>query len=417
MATTVHSVRHSPALAALLLVGMSCAQPGSMGQAKPACVVTTLPRRSLVLSSGDQVYVEPQSIVASGSRIIVAGTPSYLWKKGSAGFELLADSIIAAVTDSAGNAVVIRSTLAPGHAHDVRALALPDGRWALLFHEAPPPARMGDEVEVRAVWFGIVSGSRWEVLERIAIGDARLRSMFTSELVLTARQHIAFAVPVKDAGRSLIRVFERDEGRWVTSDVPAAGGLYLSLAAAGDTLKLAAVYFDPSGAPDRNPLWLHTSVAGGAWSRGTRLTRGLDNPVHWQRLVAAPPRSRVVWLNRLGQGATARVGYFVAPDSILSFGFARDPFQIFDAGDSGLGILLLTHHQAGPGTAGALRMWSAEWQREPDLVFELPSAFAGPAGVARIGETILAVGPLRGVGDEPVVRSALERMVVRCVRH
>lgn len=412
----LRSHRLLPAFLVLLGSGTSCAQSGYIARTEPACVVTTLPRRSLVLSSGDQIYVEPQSVVASPSRITVAGTPSYVWKKGPAGFELLADSIIAAVTDPAGNAVAIRSHLGPRQVYDVRSLALPDGRWALLFHEGPPPPRMGDEVEVQAVWFGIVSGSRWDVLERIPIGDAQPRSMFTSELVLSAKRHIAFAVPVKDAGRSLIRVFERDDGRWVTSDVPAAGALYLSLAAAGDTLKLAAVYSDPSGAPDHNPLWLHSSISGSPWSRAHPLVRSPDHPVHKQHLVAAVSASRVVWLERIGRISTARVGYLVA-DSVVPFGFARDLFQVFDAGFFGRRILLITHHQEGPGTIAALRLWGAEPRREPELVSELPSAFAGPVGVARIGETILAVGPLRGVGDEPVVRSVLERMVVRCGRH
>jgi hypothetical protein len=399
----------------LLLMGMSCAQRGPVAQAEPACVVATLPQRSLVLPSGERIYVEPQSAVANPTRMIVAGTPSYVWKKAAAGFDLVADSVIAAITDTAGNAIAVRSHLAPGRAHDVRALALPDGRWALLFHEGPPPPRMGDEVDVRALWFGIVSGSRWDVLEKIPIGDARPRSMFTSELVLTARQHVAFAAPVKDAGRSLIRVFERDGGRWLASDVPAAGALYLSLAAVGDTLKLAAIYGGPSGV--RNPMWIHWSVAGGAWSSAAGLVVDPREPVYWPHLVAASSTPRVVWMNGVGQGAAARVGYFVAPDSIASFGFASDVFQVFDAGDFGRRMLLLTHHQAGPGTIAALRMWSAEPRHAPDLLFEFPSAFAGPAGVARIGETILAVGPLRGVGDEPVVRSVLERMVVRCGRH
>src|SRR5881227_4369743 len=133
-------------------------------------------RETPLTLGGHAAYIEPQAFVSNGDRLLLVGTPTYLWRTGGPLALIPEDSTVGAVLDGSGQAAPLPSPVAVRLVNDVRAAPAAKGSWAVMFAEAEP-RRPQDTPQVTAYWFGITDGTRWKNLTRLTIEGASARSI------------------------------------------------------------------------------------------------------------------------------------------------------------------------------------------------------------------------------------------------
>ncbi|MEO6445578.1 MAG: hypothetical protein ABIZ91_00940 [Gemmatimonadaceae bacterium] len=194
-------------LAAVGPWSLAFAQGGARGAreaAAPQCRVGKAKVGRLTLPGVRGAYIESSTFVSAGQRVLLAGTPNYLWTApapgGKAGTEtpsgvrdssagngappaVARDSIFGAVRDASGrwSAVPIP---APGRMFtDPRAVASGDGLWDLIFLEIPAPLRMANNDTIVGIWHGQLRGNRWEFARRLDVPpEFQVRLLLSSRL-------------------------------------------------------------------------------------------------------------------------------------------------------------------------------------------------------------------------------------------
>lgn len=404
------------AVSLLLVTGIASAQGGA-----PVCTATLAAKTPVRLSNGGSVFVEPQAVVTSGDRILIAGNPTYVWYLENGRVSAVGrDSIFGIVTDRTGRATAIPSPLRPGHVHAVRAAAHDSGQWAVVFADADPPVRFAGPIHVRAYWFGITDGARWIRLEKLPAVEGELKVDAASSLVRTKRGY-AFALPLTREYRDRAAVFAEREGRW-TTDFVGAGALYTSLTTDGDELVLGSVYSDTAPTRpavawrDHNSLWLYRTTENGTrWGTRTRLVHGVGQPVHHPALAGAKDGVHVGWLSAGAASHEARLASIVAPDTLaFTAKLVRETQQIMsNVTANGRPLWVTTDYAAGPP-----EMWVRIWTMRGAAPVQLAATktdFDGVAGFAVLDSTIVVVGPIRGVGPyDPGVTLRLHHFTMNC---
>lgn len=363
----------------------------------------------------DRLFVEPQAVAVSRDRLLVAGAPSYYWTKRDSEFALTRDSVIAVISDSSGVSTAVRGPLGPERSHDVRAVALNDGRWVVAFAEAAPLVHPYDEPDVEAVWIGILDArGAWRRLERISAFQGRPLSERTS-LSARSADEIALAIPVRRNDDVRVTVIVRSGGRWGEATVMTQEAHYTSLVDQGSgRLSLGVVHGDPTGAPDHNSLWLYRSTdAGRSWSPPIRLVRGKGQPVHDPGFsLLQGGQISAVWLTSTARRFEARAATFTRADSANVMSFGEGAVQVFAETQLGKTSLWTTYHQK---PSVQLRLWASTSGEPPREVAAVGLPFDGIIGIVRIGELLLGAGPVRGRSpSDPAVSLELQRLVVRC---
>lgn len=391
-----------------------CVRADGQAIGPTACRTTDLGTRPVMVGR-DRIFVEPQAVAASKGQLLVAGAPSYYWTKTDSAFALTRDSVIAVITDSSGVSRAVRGPLGPERTHDVRAVALNDGRWVVAFAEGPPLVHPYDEPDVVAVWIGILDAKGvWRRLERISAFQGHPISERTS-LSASSVEEIALAIPVRRSDGVRVTVIVRIGGRWRESDVMTQEAHYTALVdQGGGHLSLGVVHVDPTGAPDHNSLWLYRSTdAGKSWSPRTRLVRGKGQPVHDPAFSPLQGgQISAVWLTNTAGRFEARAATFTRADSTNVMSFGEGAVQVFVETQLGKTSLWMTYHQQ---PSVQLRLWASSSAEPPRRVAAVGLPFDGIIGVVGIGELLLGAGPVRGRSpSDPAVSLALHRLVVRC---
>jgi hypothetical protein len=255
---------------------------------------TTTPAR---LDSTHLAYVEQETVVAgSDDRILVAGNPVYVWRRAASGYDLLArDSLFGIVIDSGTSAVRAIPLPLPGRTLDgMRAAALPDGWWLVVFGEVVPVPQMIDPPVV-SLWAGETDGTHWRDLQRLPAVRDSLEIMTVSRLDLRDGR-VRFTVKTKRDRHRRVIVFARDAGRWTASDHAFGSADYAAITSTTSRDLLAVVRLDTTEARDANSLFLYAKAHDDtAWTLVSRIWRGVRAPVHDPQFVPDDEKPLLVW--------------------------------------------------------------------------------------------------------------------------
>jgi len=404
----------------LLALAAACCARASLaqraGRDAGLCRVREVSRFPLALADGRHAYVEPQAVAASAGRVLVAGSPSYLWN-GARGAPTR-DSIFGVVLAAGGSARAIPSPVPARLVLGARALGRGDGGWDVAFVEMEPgySAREDASAPVARLRAGVYDGRAWRGLETLpATGGWTPDSRNPSALVRTG-EGLAWAVPVTRPGGAGVAVFERRGGRWTVEVVPTgvASG-YPALAwSARDGLLLAVVRADPAARSDVNSLFLYRRRP--RWTPAGLAQRGGAAPIHFPTLTMLPDGPVATWWSvvqrpagLLREARTAPLRPGAVPVTLDSTVSAVVPVA---AGPAGL--LWVTGH-AGPGLAPELRFVRVT-ERGAASVGRIPDPYRGEASaVSPAPGEVLVLGPVLDPSpDHPSLVTLFIRVRVDC---
>ena len=175
--TTLRLTDHSApriAFGALRLVAMLSLTTGTLAAQSGAARSTERPRAASCLATSPgiadarlderhPIYVEQETVTPQADgRILVAGSPVFLWEQRDERHELVEqDTIVGMVIDTAATVSPVPTPLR-GHAlSDFRAAPLPDGWWLVTFAEITAPIAPAIRGHVLGMWAGETDGTRW----------------------------------------------------------------------------------------------------------------------------------------------------------------------------------------------------------------------------------------------------------------
>lgn len=363
--------------------------------------------------------MEPQTVVTSGSRILVAGNPTYVWYLTDGRVSAVGrDSIFGIVVDRNGRATAIPSPFPPGHVHAVRAAAHDNGQWAVVFAEADPPARFAGPLVLKGYWFGITDGVRWLHMERLPTTRGKLNVDFASSLVRTVSGY-AIALPDDGEDRSRAAVFTQRHGQW-SIDYVGVGATYTSLTTNGHELALGSVYSDTLpqnpvvAATDHNSLWLYqTTGKGMRWGERSRLVHGVGQPVHHPAFAWAKEGLQAAWMSIVDGTRETRIGAIRSDTLVFTDRLIRETQEIVSTPTAAGRPLWLTIDNVN-GAEAWLRIWTIVGSKTSTVVAR-KTPFDGVAGFAVLDRTIIVVGPMRGAGPyDPAVTLHLHSFPMNC---
>ncbi len=398
-----------------------------------ACTATPAFQVPIRLDGARPVYVEPQAVVSSGDRILVAGNPTYVWYlKDDRVVAAGRDSIFGIVVQRDGRAQAVPSPLPPGRVHSVRAAPHADGQWAVVFVEAAPPPRFASPVNVEAYWFGVTDGTRWLRMEKLPALEGKFATDNASALIRTERGY-AMAVPVTLPSGSRAAVFSESGGRW-NVELVAGGAVYTSLTTDGRELMLGVVYADtiarnPTGASssngsfipgDLNSLWLYRTADNGTrWSPRTRLVDGLlQQPVFHPRLHWSGRGLEIGWIAKDGIGGDTHIGAITRAHTLAvmdSLVVATQHIELTTA-TNGRPFWLTTDAADSTGTTRtpSLRIWTITGAKATQVLGGR-TPFHGVSGFAALDTSLMVVGPMRGTKPfDPAVMLHLHAYTLDC---
>lgn len=130
------------------------------------CDAREISRQPVTLPDSTQVYIEPSVLLAAGSHILLAGTPSYVWRMNGATSKLESrNQLFGVVLHPDGSARGVprpaEFALAP-----VAATAIGDNSW-VIFAELDSSKPSPDDKGVAALWYGSYDGTHWGSVERV----------------------------------------------------------------------------------------------------------------------------------------------------------------------------------------------------------------------------------------------------------
>lgn len=414
---------------------MSSAVPGVGDQ----CTAREVSRARLIVEGDRELYLEPVVVEAAGDRVLLAGKPSYLFRKRPSGAsgDLESDGVVfGAVVHADGTAGMVGAP--PVDAGNVTAVAAsPVGgdRWRVIF-AVPDSAHTDGSRVVRSYWHGVYDGARWTEIERLPNPPDLSLQYFNRSRVIERGDTVVWASIVSTSPitaspiiRQRVVVFERVGGAW-THTVPETP--YASEVELIHTPRhgfILGVFRHPLNAPSfsgsvegpqpKTSLHLYTRRSG--WSR--------------QREVLVPPTSTVsrtrldtsgdlvsVTAIASGESATDRPfqlhaitgsvmdqdepGFVVDPDVLPTFATV-----VSRAGD----FFWLSQH-AVPGDSanpGELRLVHRSGDTAK-VLWRTPHPYLGWfSAIAYSDSDVLVVGPLLDRTNEVLV-SLLIRVRIEC---
>jgi hypothetical protein len=423
----MRKARHGAKALSLLFLSIGAGPSGpavvEQQRTKQDCGVVRSKRVPVVLNDGRQVYVEPDAVVKSGNRLLVAGSPSYIWAGPRNSAEQSRNTLFGIVISLDGTADTIPSPLATGHLSNVRALALPDGTWAATFADVAPETQFNETVTPRtdAYWFGITDGQRWLTLEKLPASNGKLRSGLASRLV-RSRTGYSVAMPIQLANgvdgrlRNAVTVFTRSDHGWRRNERVFEFVYYVSL----DTtergqLLLGSVRADASERPVSNDLVLYEQFADLRWHEVTRVEPKDSQHVHQPDVGWSGESSVATWLEASTPSGRARARAIVGatdPQHRRYVAISDDALQVLRVPD------LTTPTWVALEWADSKARRISVVQRQPSgstSRIAIPDPFFGYIGTSVFGSKLVVVGPVhRRDGKSPVVSLHLLTLEMTC---
>ena len=389
---------------------------GGPARPLPSCSVLETSRAPLVVDGSREMYVEPSALLPSRGRIVLAGTPTYLWSPGGAGDprEFVRDSVFGAILGPDGQARTIPNPIDAPYLTNIRGAATADGRWAFVFSESKHPTDVPQPDSVLAVWYGVFDGTTWVTRERLPIPANSVVQMPGASDVVVRGDTTFFATYISDPRSGLaIVLFERRENRWTATMVETGGGAYVQIASLDSLgLTMAVVRPDRTLRADRNSLFVLERRA--SWAAARKLAAGPPEPIHHPVFITSRAGPVLTWvaLAQNGRRARAMIGSLDARTPVLTLDSTVTAMAVADNPDQPP-LWITEHIDAGarelrfisPGTAGGAVVIAA-----------VPSPYTGFFAAAVIGgNEVLLSGPLlRPAPPNPSLVTLLIRSRVEC---
>lgn len=403
----------------LLAAGSAGAQQvaGLSDAGAQSCRVTQTDTVSLRVGNNHPIYVEPQTFVANArGQLLLAGTPTYVWSSPSSDSTMANGNVLGVLLSRSGRSTAIPSPIDKNRVADVRAAALPDGTWGILFGEKKPsrPLYSGP---LEAYWYGRYDGSKWRGLQRLPLPAGVVRSDFASKLVLRKDMLYLLAPMRSTPGKDGIALFMRRKGKWTVSEHAMGRVAYVSL----DTtrtgrLVVGIVQADTTEREDSNSFFLYeVDSTGTLWKPLGRRAKGGNTPVHDPTLEWAGLDLVAGWTSPSRERRGVDVSIVLGATEKLSGPlriFSPDPLQFFTRTLSSLAApIIVTASQASVGRI-QLGSISRGTYRELD---SFPSPFMGAINVTSRGNSIFLNGPVPSFKKRtPVVTSLQLRFDIVC---
>jgi hypothetical protein len=381
-----------------------CVISGAGGaQENDRCRVDVVRRWMLSPAPGYELYVEPTVLVPSGSELLLAGLPSYLFRREADTTRLVArDSIFGAVIHPDGSARAVPFPFAPVPASDVRALPRAGGGWIVTFAELPPSPIVPNDGPVVRLWRGEFDGRSWSAIAQLPIpSDLELRTGAASSLVRSGDTLLwAFPSTRRNGGWGA-SLYVGHGPAWSQEAIPLRGAAYVAVGISDSLgVLLLAVHTDSTLRHDRNSLFLYARRP--QWTPVRKLAAGNEEPVHFPELVADPSSAALTltWHAIVQDGDRAR---WEARAMIGRPDLRREPVVVLDSSvargwaSTRVGarqVWLIDHADAQ--LARELRVVEASG-RGATVLGGLPYPFDGTFNAAGTGtDELLLAGPLRG---------------------
>lgn len=387
------------------------------------CRLISAKRVPVVLDNGRQIYVEPQTVVRSGSRLLVAGFPSYVWGGPGNSVKKSSNTLFGMIVSEDGKAKTIPSPLGEGHLSDARAVDAPNGQWAAIFADVAPDTHFGQHggPHFNQYWFGITDGSRWMTLEKLPTIHGKVVSGLASKLVRT-RDGYSFAVPVEldrvNGQRQMAAaVYSRGSSGWKAQQKVFRYVLYVALdTTEAGNLMLGVVRSDEVFNRINNELGLFTFAnSDSSWHEIRRLTTGPSNRLFYPGIAWSGHSLNAFWLQ---EGDTPGIRQAVAALDIEGNGdphfamISADALQVAPVSGSSRPAWIALERRD---SASRRIIFASAGDANLSSRFAIPDPFLGYLGAAAFGKKLLIVGPrFSKDGKSPVVSSHLIAAEVNC---
>jgi hypothetical protein len=393
---------------------------------RSACSVREVSRVPLVVEGRSELYVEPTALAVSRGKLLLAGTPNYLWRRRPGDRVLLEaqDSVFGAIITRDGRARIVYAPVRANLVASVRVLGRDDGKWDVVFAEiARPRANPGDEGVAVRWWYGVFDGESWSSLEQLPTPSGVTFRLFNPSPIVRRRDTLAWTAPViTPQGLTEAVVYERRDGRWSFGFVPTYYSAAYAVLADSDTLGLIAVvvHADPKLPSDENSLFLYTQRP--AWQLLRRIIHGGNEPVHAPSVVLTPEPGVLSWKTPV---RTQDGGRWEARAMIGRLEERGTPWITLDSSVTTIRAVLsptlptrtwVTEHIDPHDPTNRTVRFIADAGESAVLLGEFPSPFLGPfAAAAPAPSEIVVAGPQPGgsVADPEVV-TLLIRARVQC---
>jgi len=214
-----------PPLTLLVLLGVAPLKaqvdpltgPSSTPGSEDRCTVRIIDADTLKIDD-DPFYVDP--LVAesdSGGRILLLGRVIHRYNLDPARpRKVPTRSLLGTVVLPNGRAAVVDAPVAGPRFDGIRAVALPGGRWGIVFAEVRSPLDVPFDT-ASALWYGEYDGQRWSGVERLPMPDPAIDLQMASSLVLS-EGGMTWVVKTSTQ-RPSIAILRRTGGRWTSEKV------------------------------------------------------------------------------------------------------------------------------------------------------------------------------------------------------
>lgn len=361
----------------------------------------------------DPFYVDP--LVAesdSGGRILLLGRVIHRYNLDPANPRKVSTrSLLGAVLLPDSRAEVVDAPVAGPRFDGIHAVALPGGRWGIVFAELRSPLDVPVDT-ASALWYGEYDGHRWSGVERLPMPDPAIDLHMSSNLI---QSEGGLTWVVKTSTQRLsIAILRRTAGRWTSERVYTQAAYVQPTLSRGGRVDLAVVQGDTTLRTDRNSLILRAAPS---WSVVRVLQAGAQEPVYSldrQRIDGMEILSWTTPQSREKRTVRARIGFAddvhgmtLTLDTTAMIRFNRPaPIMVDGAGPT----WILPHNL--PTGSRELGFVAVSSTGKPRTLGTIENPFLIPPIAARVPGGAVLSGPI--APGRRYVASLLVRVAARC---
>jgi hypothetical protein len=377
--------------------------PASPHTSVETCTIQQVSRLPLRVAGGMDLYVEPVAFSASGQDILLAGWPTFLQRRDSAGFavDIPRDDIFGVVVGRDREPRIIHSPIQSRLLGPIHARPRPEGGWDVIFYELTPfPAEVVHRPDsVARLWVGVLHASGWRELETVPIREFGLFPTTQGSQVLRRSDTLYWAVVTADHWRRDVAILRRSNARWEAERVMTARATYVDLLIDSAGPVVAVVHPDSTATGDDvNSLFVYSRDSG-TWA-ARRIAIGRRAPTHHPRFSVSAAGADLTWSavdsntgrHRGMAAAGVQGGTPIDPIVIDSSLASPYPMQRVVLGNGTR--LWSSHHRGSTGEPSTIRFSESDG-RSVRVVGEFPTPYAGGfRAVARGTDELITTGTL-----------------------
>jgi hypothetical protein len=381
-----------------------------------ACTIDEAARTPLTVQGGRKLYIEPVALSPSGSEVLLAGWPSYLFARSGGGtpHRVSTESIFGAVITADGGARTVRSPINSRLLSEVRALGRGDGSWDVVFAELIPyaPNRWPPPDTAAHLWHGVYDGSTWRSLDRIPLPPGTTLDPVASSPLIRVGDTLFWAVRTTPGYSRDVLLFRGLGGKWTNETIPTGQAGYVALAHTDkDGLLLATTRADGALRNDKNSLFLY--VRDPRWRTLRRVAQGGEQPANSPTAVVLDGRLILTWYADVDDRREVRVlqDAVSAPTEhtvLLDSSYA--PLRPVASVSSSSGVYWLVDHVARAASRREVRIFRGT-KRGVHEIMRYGSPFVGGFRAVSAGDDILLAGASL---EDSLPVSLLVRLRTRC---